>query len=138
VTDLFLGIIALAVVTMAAIQVAAIVFAAKAARRVDDAVSRLQEDVRPIVANLQTVAAEAARATASVASQVERSELMLTDLSRRVDETVAALQQSILTPARNGFAIVQGIKAALAAFRAGPRPRSRGNHVEEEDALFIG
>ena len=41
-TDVFLGLIALAVIVMAAIQVAAIVFAARAARQVGDAVSRLE------------------------------------------------------------------------------------------------
>lgn len=137
-TDLFLGIIALAVLVMAIIQVAVIVFAARAARRVGDAVNRLQEDVRPIVMNLQAVSADAARATASLATQVEKTEQMLGDLSRRVDDTVGALQHSILAPARDGLAIIQGLKAALAAFRAGPRQRPRGNHVEEEDALFIG
>ena len=50
----FLGIIAVAVLVMAIIQVAAIVFAARAARSVGEAVSRFEQDVRPIVANLQT------------------------------------------------------------------------------------
>jgi hypothetical protein len=140
VTDLFLGIIALAVLVMAIIQVAAIVFAARAARRVGDAVSRLQDDVRPIVTHLQQISADAARATSSVASQVERAERMLGDLSKRVDDTVTTLQQSILAPARDGLAILHGIKAALASLRSGhghPQ-RKRSAHSEEEDALFIG
>jgi len=58
VTDLFLGIIAAAVLVMAVIQVAALVLAARAARRVGEAMARLEEDVRPIVANLTTVSIE--------------------------------------------------------------------------------
>lgn len=137
-TDLFLGIIALAVLVMAIIQVAAIVFAARAARRVGDAVSRLEDDVKPIVRNLQAMSAEAARATAAAAAQVDRAEQMLGDLSRRVDETLSALQNTILTPARDGLAVLHGIRAAIAAFRSGEASRTRPSHAEEEDALFIG
>lgn len=137
-TDLFLGVIAVAVLVMAIIQVAAIVFATKAARRVGDAVSRLEQDVQPIVRNLQAMSADAARATASAAAQVQRAEEMLGDLSRRVDETIATLHSSIAGPARDGLAILHGIKAAIAAFRAGESPRRRPAHADEEDALFIG
>lgn len=137
----FLGVIALAVVVMAIIQVAAIVFAARAARRVGDAVSRLERDVKPIVANLQVVSSEAARVSAAAAAQVQRAEQLITDLARRVDETAASLQAGILGPAREGFAVVQGIIAALAAFREGTRrdgSRTRPAPAEDEDALFIG
>jgi hypothetical protein len=104
---------------------------------VNDAVGRLEHDVRPIVLNLQTLSADAARAAASAAAQVERTEQMLGDLSRRVDDTVAALQTSILAPARDGLAILHGLKAAIAAFRSGGSPQRR-TYAEEEDALFIG
>lgn len=137
-TDVFLGIIALAVLVMAIIQVAVIVFATRAARRVGDVVSRFEDDVRPIMRNLEVMSAEAARATSAAAAQVERAERMLGDLSRRVDDTLATLQNTILAPARDGLAVLNGIKAALATFRSGDAPRSRPSHAEEEDALFIG
>ena len=137
-TDLFLGIIAVAVLVMATIQVAAVVFAARAARRVGDVVSRLEDDVRPIVRNLQVMSAEAARATTAAAAQVDRAEKILADLSRRADETLAALQSTILAPARDGLAILHGIKAALATLRSPGAPRTRPTHAEEDDALFIG
>jgi glucose-6-phosphate-specific signal transduction histidine kinase len=123
---------------MAVIQVAAVVFAARTARRVGDVVNRLEHDVRPIVTNLQAMSADAARATSSAAAQVERAEQMLGDLSKRVDDTVATLQHTILAPARDGLAVLHGIKAVLAAFRSGDTPKKRPSHAEEEDALFIG
>ena len=61
--DLFLGVIAAAVLVMAIIQVAAIVYAARAARRLGEAFARLEQDVRPILASLQALSADAARAT---------------------------------------------------------------------------
>jgi hypothetical protein len=138
VSDLFLGVIAAAVVIMAAIQVAAIVFAIRAARQVGDAVARLHEDVKPIVANLQAMSAQAARATNAAAAQVERAGHLVTDLSRRVDDTAAAVQSSIIAPAREAYALAQGLLAALATFRQGPPPRVRGAAAEDEDPLFIG
>jgi hypothetical protein len=139
VSDLFLGIIALAVLVMAVIQVAAVVFAARAARRVSDAVTRLEQGVQPIVANLQQVSADAARASASAASQVERAGRLLEDVTTRLDTTVASFQENIVGPARDAFAFLQGLKSILATLRGeGDATRARGAAGDEEDALFIG
>ena len=138
-SDLFLGVIAAAVLTMAIIQVAAVVFALRAARRVGEAVSRFEQSVAPIVANLQTMTADATKATAIASAQVERATRMMSDLTRRIDETAAAVQASIVGPAREGYAMFQGILAALAAFRSSQGSATkRPPSAEEEDALFIG
>jgi outer membrane murein-binding lipoprotein Lpp len=63
VSDVFLGIIAVAVLVMASIQVAAIVVVARMARRLDRFADRLEQDIRPVVASLQALTADAARAT---------------------------------------------------------------------------
>lgn len=139
-SEVFLGIIAAAVLVMAVIQVAAAVFALRAARQVGATVTRFEQDVKPIVASLQTMSADAAKAASTAAAQVERAGQMVADLSRRVDETAAVVQSSIIAPARDGMAIVQGILAAVGALRQGPpapRPR-RPVPAEEEDPLFIG
>jgi hypothetical protein len=138
VNDLFLGLIAAAVVIMAAIQIAAVVFAVRAARRVGDAVSRLEQHVKPIVADLQAVTSQAARATSIAVAQVERADQLITDLSKKVEETAAALQSSLIRPAREGFAVMQGIIAAVSAFKAPSSARGRAMSTEEEDPLFIG
>ena len=94
-TDLFLGIIAVAVLVMAIIQVAAIVFAARAARRVGEAMARLEEDMRPIVANLKTVSADAARISSMAAAQAEQAEQVLTRLRDRLEALMQAVQDAI-------------------------------------------
>ena len=145
-SEVYLGIIAVAVAVMAIIQVAAIVFAARAARSVGDAVSRFREDVRPIVANLQTLSADAARATASATAQVERAQQTVEAVLNRVDavgarveQTVQMLQNGILAPAREGYAIMQAIRAVFSPSRPSrPAPRTRPVTAEDEDALFIG
>ena len=140
-TDVWLGIIAIAVLTMAVIQIAAIVFAARAARQMGDAVSRFEHTLQPILANLQAVSADAARASAAASAQVERTGQLLHDLATRVDQTVMALQESFLRPARRGMAFLHSLQAILSAFRRDAGSRTSGQRsvpAEEEDALFIG
>jgi hypothetical protein len=139
VSDLFLGVIAVAVLTMALIQVTAIVVAVRAARRVGDAVNRFEADVKPIVTNLKAMSADAAR-TASIASaQAQRAEQLINDVTARVTDTVAAVESTILKPAREAYAMVQGLLGAMSVFRPGPPAAGpRAGTTEEEDPLFIG
>jgi precorrin-6B methylase 2 len=138
VTNLFLGVIAVAVLVMAAIQVAAIVFAMSAARRIGEAADRLERDLRPVMQNLQTMTAEAARATNLAAAQLERADRLFADLSRRAEQVMAAVP-SLLGPAGKGLAFLNGLKAAMAAIQELRRTsRRRAAHADEEDALFIG
>ena len=139
-SDVYLAAIAVAVAVMAVIQVAAVVVAMRTARRVGAAVNRFEHDVQPIVTHLKAMSADAAR-TASIASaQAQRAEQLIGDLSSRVNHTVAAVEASVVTPAREAYAMVQGLMAALAAFRHGPAPPAsrRPPAAEDEDALFIG
>jgi hypothetical protein len=139
VNDVFLGIIALAVVVMAAIQVGAVIVAARVAKRVDRLANQIEQDIRPVFQNLHAMSAEAARAASLAATQVERADRLFDDLTQRVDVTLNTLQHRVLGPAREGAALLSGLRAALGAFR-GPREprRKRPSVVEEEDALFIG
>jgi hypothetical protein len=138
VTNLFLGIIAVAVLVMAIIQVAAIVFAMSAARRIGQVADRLERDLRPVVSNLQAITSEAARATSLAAAQMERADRIFADVSRRAEQVMAAIP-SLLGPAGKGFAFLNGIKAALAAIQELRRSsRRRSAHADDEDALFIG
>ena len=86
------------------------------------------------------MAEEASRTVALATAQAQKVDRLVTDLTRRVDETSALVQQAIVTPAREGMAIIAALKAGLAAFRGfgdfrGGRP---GRPSEEDDALFIG
>jgi predicted PurR-regulated permease PerM len=138
VTNVWLGIIAVAVLVMAVIQVAAIVFAMSAARRIGQVADRLEQNLNPVVSNLQTITSEAARMTTLAAAQVERADRMFADLSRRAEQVMAAVP-TLLGPAGKGFAFLNGIKAALAAIHELRRSSRRGAaHPDDEDALFIG
>ena len=140
--ELFLGIIAFAVMVMALVQVGAIMAGFRLAKRVDQIAKQLDEDIKPLLANLTAMSAEAARAAALAAKQAERLDRVFGELVERVDTTLAAAQEFVTGPARQGMAVVAGIKAVLEAFR-GFREASRRRAaarpvVDEEESLFIG
>jgi hypothetical protein len=105
---------------------------------------QLEETIRPIVANVQQITEDAARATAIAKEQVERAERLVDDVSRRVDETITAVQNTILRPARTGWAVYETLRDVLGAFfdrgprRSKPRSHSPSPSVAEDDASFIG
>jgi hypothetical protein len=139
VNDVFLGIIAVAVALMAAIQIGAVIVAARVVKRVDRLASQIERDIRPVFENLKVMSAEAARAASLAATQVERADRLFVDLAQRVDLTFNTLQHRVLGPAREGAALLAGLRAALTVFRDPRRAgRKRSSAVEEEDALFIG
>ena len=140
-TDLYLGLIALGVLVMAGIQVAAMVSVARAARRASEMAARIEQDVRPIIVNLQKVSEEAARASARAAAQVDRLDALVANVAKRVEDTAATVQQTILQPARDGLALLNGLKNVIASFREPrqtPQAVPRTEPQEPQDDLFIG
>ena len=138
-TPVFLGVIAFAVLVMATLQVGMVVYGARLAKRVTELADRVEREVTPVLASLQTVGADAARATALAAAQMERADRLFADVSQRIQETSVILQESVVTPAREGAAVVAGVRAAIAALRdVRPGVRRRASRADEEDPLFIG
>jgi hypothetical protein len=142
--ELLLGVIAVAVAIMAVVQVGAIVAGLRVVRRVEQLATDIDTSVKPLLNNLTSLTGEAHKAAALASAQVERFDKIVADLSVRLDQTLAAAQQFVNGPARDGMAIVTGLRAAVAAFhglretarrRSASRPRSI---EEEEESLFIG
>jgi hypothetical protein len=138
VNDLFLGVIAVAVLVIAVVQVAVVVTALRATKQIGHAMTRLEQDLRPIVTNLHAITAEAARASAVAAAQVERADKLFAELSARLEQTIATVQTTVADATRSS-AWMAGLKAIFAVLRDLRAPsRRRPAHAEEEDALFIG
>lgn len=145
-SGLFLGIIALATLVMALIQVGAVIAILRVARQAQAMAASVQRDVKPLIADVKpllekvnAIADEASRTASVTTAQAQKVDKLVTDLTRRVDETSLVVQQAILTPAREGLALVAGIKAALGVFRGMRDFRGRTRRsVDEEDPLFIG
>jgi predicted PurR-regulated permease PerM len=138
-SDLFLGVIAVATLVMALIQVGAIIAAMRLARQAQQTIQSVQQDVRPLVARAHALAEEASRTVALATAQAQKVDRLISDLAQRVDETAGIVQEAIITPAREGLAIVAAVKAAVTALRELRELQPRhGRHAEEEDPLFIG
>ena len=140
--ELFLGVIAFAVLLMAVVQVAAIFAGIRLAKRVDQLTQHIDQDVKPLLANLTALTGEAARTAALAAKQVERFDQVFAEMTQRVDQTLAAAQSFVEGPARQGMAIFAGVSALIDSFR-GLREASRRRQasrpvVDEEESLFIG
>ena len=134
----FLGIIAASTALMAVMQIGALVVLARVALQVRDIVATLQTDIRPLIGRANQIADEASRTAAIASAQAQKIDRLMTDLTRRVDETSVVVQQAIITPAREGMAIVAALKAGFGALKQMRDARPRSSGVEEEDALFIG
>lgn len=136
-STVFLAIIAVSVLIMAAIQVGAIIFAARYAKRVMSMTEELQREIKPLVARVNAIADEAHRATLLAGKQVDRVDVLVGDVTRRVQETGDAIQALVTRPMRQGGAVINGLRAALTALLTTKQDR-RFERDEEEDALFVG
>jgi methyl-accepting chemotaxis protein len=136
--EVSLGVIALATLTMALVQVSVIVYGWMLARRISRLVGQIEHEMKPLADSLNAMARDAARATALAASQVERVDRLFTELTTKIEHTASTIQKSIVSPLREGAAVMTGIRAAIEVFRDLTRSRSARGRNEEEDALFIG
>jgi len=142
--NVFLGIIAISALVIAAFQVAGILTLIRTIRQVGEIAGRFEQEVRPILSNLQKVSEEAARASALVSTQVERLDAVVASVAARVDDTAAMIQQTILQPVRDGMAALNALKNIVAGFRdtfgprSAPAPARETHPAGADDELFIG
>lgn len=136
-SNVFLAVIAISVLAMAVLQIGAVVLLARSMKRVMALTEDLQRDIKPLVAKVNAIADEAQRAAALATKQVERVDLLVGDVTRRVHETSDAIHSLVTGPMRQGGALVSGLRAALTALLTTKADR-RFERDEEEDALFVG
>ena len=133
--ELFLGIIAVATLITAIVQVAAFVAAGLAARRVGRLLDQIDRELKPFFDHVNAIGRDASRAAALAAAQVERADRLFADLAQKLEQTASTIQSTVTRPAREGWAVVTGLRAALAAIRA--VRGGRRSRADDEDALFI-
>lgn len=135
-TDVWLGVIAVSVLVMAVVQIAALVRLEGVAKEAAEATRDLRRELTPLIAKAHKVADDAGRVSALALTQMERVDRVLDSTALRIDDTMAVVQQALISPVRQGAAVMAGLKAALAVFRA---RQDRGRYGrDDEDALFIG
>jgi len=135
--DWFLGIIAVATLATAIVQIGAILYAGTLLRRMARLIDRVEQDLRP---QLNSISREAARVATLVADRVESADRVVEQVSNGVDRAVRLVQKAASAPAREGAAAIQGLKAAVSAYRE-MRENSdaaRAPRGSDEEDLFIG
>jgi hypothetical protein len=137
VNDVFLGIIAVATLAIAIAQIGVMVVAGRLFRRIERLTERLDQEVRPLFAHLNTIGRDAARTATLAAAQVERADQLFSDIAGRIDQTLNTIQASLSMPAREGRAMLSALRAAIQAIRDMRRSGRRQGRGDDEDALFI-
>jgi hypothetical protein len=136
----FLGLIAVAVLVMAAVQIGVILVLVRLARRVEQVSTQIEREIGPLTERLRSVADTMQHASTLAVVQVERVDRMLSSAARRAEETMSVVQGVIVGPMREGLAVVAAIRGVLSAFRSlrgGDSARST-SRFDDEDPLFIG
>jgi hypothetical protein len=138
--SVYLGIIAFALLVMAAVQVGVVIVLLRLARRVDVLATRVETELGPLAERLLAVAANLQQASSLAAVQVERVDRMLASVTRRAEDTMGVVQHAVVGPIREVMGVIAGVRGVMGAFRAfrgGEAPRSP-SRFDEEDPLFIG
>jgi hypothetical protein len=133
----FLGVIAVATLAMAIAQLGVLIAAGLLARRVARLMDQVERELKPAFGHVNAIARDASRAVSMATAQVERADRLFSDLSERIDETLATVQKSIIAPAREGRALFNALRAMLEGLREARRSARARHRAEDEDALFI-
>lgn len=138
-SEFFLGVIAVATFATAVIQIGVLVAAGRLAKRLQSVADQVEREIAPVLASVNAIGKDAARAASLATAQVERVDRLFGDASQRLDATLGAIQTAVAAPAREGAALMSGLSAALEALRLGLAQRrpSRSRATDDDDALFI-
>ena len=136
-SEVFLGVIAVATLAMAIAQLGVLIAAGLLARRVARLMDQVERELKPAFGHVNAIARDASRAVSMATAQVERADRLFSDLSERIDETLATVQKSIIAPAREGRALFNALRAMLEGLREARRSARARHRAEDEDALFI-
>jgi hypothetical protein len=132
----WLAVIAISVAVLAAIQIAVLLRLARLAQQTSAAIDEIRYELRPLMAKVNRIADDAARATALALAQVERVDYLLATTADRVDEAVSAVRQVMVAPLRSGSVLIGVLRAVVGLF--GEWRQSARHAREDEDAMFVG
>lgn len=133
----FLAVMAVALVAMAAVQISLIIVGLRVARQVAAATSQLHEEIRPLIEKAHIVADDASRTAALALVQVERVDQFMASTATRLDTTLGILQNVVTGPIGRGAAYVSAFRAVMGVVRDWKGRRKRHGH-DDDDALFVG
>lgn len=137
-SEVFLGIIAVATLATAVMQIAVLIAAGMLTKRIGRLADQVERDISPLLASLNSIGRDAAKAATLATAQVERVDRLFGEVALKLEDTLGVIQHAISAPAREGAALMVGFRAVLDTFRRGaPSRPSRNRSNDDEDALFI-
>jgi hypothetical protein len=136
-TEVFLAVIALALVVMTAVQLAVLLRMARLARKAAAANEEISRELRPLIAKVHRVADDATRVSALAVVQVERVDQLVASTAAELQQILGVVRASIVEPLRTGSAFVHAMRAAF-GFISRSTGSAKPLHREDEDALFVG
>ena len=134
--ELFLGVIAAATLVTAITHVGVLVAAGLLARRIRRLTDKIDRELTPIFEHVNAIGRDASRAASLAAAQVERADRLFADVVQRVEGVMNTVQSAVGGTAREGAAILAGLRTALSVIREMRAGRARAR-AEDEDGLFI-
>lgn len=137
-SEVFLGIIAVATLATAVMQIAVLIAAGMLTKRIGRLADQVERELSPLLASLNAIGKDAARAANLATAQVERVDKLFGEVALKLEDTLGVIQTAISAPAREGAALMVGFRAVLDSLRRGTVSRpTRTRSSDDEDALFI-
>jgi len=147
----FLGVIALSSLVQAVFLIGMALQGRRLARRVGELQARLEQDIQPSLAHLSRVARNAAEVSDIAVLEARRIDVVLADVTDRLEEFTRLTQKLLLRPLRpvaEVAALLRGLRRGLDVYHRlrnfdGPprqprRPKKRRDALPEDDEhLFI-
>lgn len=134
--EVFLGVIAIAMLASSIVQIAVLVVAGRLARRLESLAVQLEQEIKPLLGHANAIGRDASRAASLVTAQMERVDRLMADVVGRIEQALGGIQRLVNGPIREGAAVLSAIRAVLGAFRDVRGGRSR-RRSKDEDSLFI-
>ena len=116
-SEVFLGVIAVATLIMALIQIGLVVGGIMAVKRVNEMLSRVEASAKPVLARADELITDARASLAAARVQVDRVEQQTLHVLTRTEQAVQRVEGYLVAPAREGIALVAGARALVSAFR---------------------
>jgi len=116
-SEVFLGVIAVATLVMALIQVCLVIAGIIAVKRMYDMLLRVENTMKPVLAHVDELVIDATASVAAVRVQIDRVEQQAVQVLKRTDQAVQRVQDYLVAPAREGMALAAGARAVFGAFR---------------------
>ena len=116
-SEVFLGVIAVATLVMALVQVGVLVAGIIAVKRMNEVLVRVEDSARPVLAHVDDLVVDATASLAAMRAQLDRVERQAVHVLTRTDQAVQRVQEYVVAPAREGIALAAGARALFGAFR---------------------